>query len=222
VRGENRDANPALSSGRAGLQTHPRLNEPGREPRESFIQASFSQDRERNMSTGDGRNILRELFRHNRWANLQIIEHCSALPDEVLDHEMVGAYGSPRATLLHLISAEGGYVGLLDHEYSREVSEGEGFPGFEALSEEAERSGEALEELAGVLHPDDTWTSVSDGKHWESESLLVLIQAINHGTEHREQIKASLSQSGLTAPELDGWNYGIEQGLLRETGGSVA
>jgi uncharacterized damage-inducible protein DinB len=37
---------------------------------------------------------------------------------------------------------------------------------------------------------------------------VVLVQVINHATEHREQIKSMLSALGVTPPELDGWDYG--------------
>jgi uncharacterized damage-inducible protein DinB len=35
-----------------------------------------------------------------------------------------------------------------------------------------------------------------------------MVQAINHATEHREQIKSMLSALGVTPPEIDGWSYG--------------
>ena len=35
-----------------------------------------------------------------------------------------------------------------------------------------------------------------------------MIQAINHATEHREQIKSMLSALGITPPDIDGWDFG--------------
>jgi len=35
-----------------------------------------------------------------------------------------------------------------------------------------------------------------------------MVQAINHATEHREQIKSMLSALGVTPPRLDGGAYG--------------
>jgi uncharacterized damage-inducible protein DinB len=37
---------------------------------------------------------------------------------------------------------------------------------------------------------------------------VVLLQAINHGTEQREQIKSMLTALGATPPDIDGWDYG--------------
>ena len=40
------------------------------------------------------------------------------------------------------------------------------------------------------------------------EPWVVMIQAINHATEHREQIKSMLGSLGVTPPDIDGWDYG--------------
>ena len=40
------------------------------------------------------------------------------------------------------------------------------------------------------------------------EPWVVLVQVINHATEHREQIKSMLSALGVTPPDIDGWDYG--------------
>ena len=40
------------------------------------------------------------------------------------------------------------------------------------------------------------------------EPWVILVQAINHATEHREQINSMLSALGITPPDLDGWSYG--------------
>jgi len=37
---------------------------------------------------------------------------------------------------------------------------------------------------------------------------VVLLQAINHGTEHRSQAATILTQLGIEPPPMDGWNFG--------------
>jgi uncharacterized damage-inducible protein DinB len=41
-----------------------------------------------------------------------------------------------------------------------------------------------------------------------------MVQAINHATEHREQISSMLTALGVTPPDLDGWAYGEATGAL--------
>lgn len=45
---------------------------------------------------------------------------------------------------------------------------------------------------------------------------MVLVQAINHATEHRAQIMTTLTQAGVEPPSLDGWTYGEEGGQIPE------
>jgi len=40
------------------------------------------------------------------------------------------------------------------------------------------------------------------------EPWVVMLQAINHATEHRQQISSMLTALGVTPPDLDGWSYG--------------
>ena len=59
-------------------------------------------------------NILVKLFEHNNWANDQIIQACLALGDEQLDAEPQSATkGSIRATLMHLVRSQHGYLSQL-------------------------------------------------------------------------------------------------------------
>jgi len=58
--------------------------------------------------------FLEKLFEHNNWANLRIIEACSALSDEQLDAEPQSVTkGSIRRTLVHLVSSQRSYLGTL-------------------------------------------------------------------------------------------------------------
>ena len=46
------------------------------------------------------------------------------------------------------------------------------------------------------------------------EPWVVMVQAINHATEHREQIKSMLSSLGVTPPDIDGWDYAEAKNAL--------
>ena len=37
---------------------------------------------------------------------------------------------------------------------------------------------------------------------------VILVQAINHATEHRAHATTILSQLGIVPPPIDGWHYG--------------
>jgi uncharacterized damage-inducible protein DinB len=157
-------------------------------------------------------DFLVKLFEHNNWANLQIIQACTALPDEQLDVEPQSATkGSIRRTLLHLVASQQGYLSLLTLpvEERSEIR-----LAFDQLQESVSASGEGLLSLArdGLSSPSENRLQTRD-RYWV-EPWVVMVQAINHATEHREQIKSMLSAVGVTPPEIDGWDYGLATNAL--------
>jgi len=150
-------------------------------------------------------NFLEKLFEHNNWANPRIIQACSALSDEQLDAEPQSATrGSIRSTLSHLAGAQAGYLSLLTLPVEERVRV---TPAFDELQEFVSKSGEGLLALArGVQKPLKPQLQTRDG--YFVESWVLMVQIINHATEHREQIKSMLSALGVTPPDLDGWSYG--------------
>ncbi len=151
-------------------------------------------------------NSLAKLFEHNNWANLQILQACSALSDEQLDAEPQSAtQGSIRSTLSHLITAQRGYLSLL----TLPVEARPNTPlAFTELQESARISGEGLLALARDESSISLTTQLRTRDGFFVAPWVVMLQVINHATEHREQIKSMLSALGVTPPEIDGWSYG--------------
>jgi hypothetical protein len=83
---------------------------------------------------------------------------------------------------------------------------------FADLPESVVHSGQALLALAQGDLPTD-WRQTRDGHL--VDPWVVLVQAIDHAAEHREQIKSMLSALGITPPDIDGWSYGEVAGALR-------
>ena len=151
-------------------------------------------------------NFLQKLFEHNNWANLQIIQACSALSDEQLDAEPQSATkGSIRRTLLHLVAAQQGYLSLLTLPVEERLDVP---PTFAELQESASISGEGLLSLARDEPSKHLKTQLQTKDGYFVEPWVVMVQVINHATEHREQISSMLSALGVTPPDLDGWAYG--------------
>ena len=151
-------------------------------------------------------NFLVKLFEHNNWANQKIIQACSALSDEQLDAEPQSATeGSIRSTLLHLVSAQYGYLRLLtlplEQRQDRVTVQ------FADLQESLNGSGEKLLEFAGDESKLPT-TRLKTRDEYDVEPWVIMVQIINHATEHREQIKSLLTALGVTPPSIDGWDYG--------------
>ena len=155
-------------------------------------------------------NILGKLFEHNNWANLRIIQACSALTDQQLDAEPRSATkGTIRFTLWHLVSSQQSYLSTLtgmEPHFNWQTP-----PAFAELRESVSFSGERLLDLARGETGErsellNARLQTNDG--YFVEPWVVMVQIINHATEHREQINSMLSSLGVTPPDLDGWTYG--------------
>ncbi|MBA2679456.1 MAG: DinB family protein [Ktedonobacteraceae bacterium] len=156
------------------------------------------------MTTG-----LSDFFRYNLWANLRLFDACTHLSDTQLDATMKGTFGSVRATLMHMLTSEEGYTRTLTGNIpTPPLADLPHFPGFDELRRRAEASGEALiafaehveqERLSQILH--------LDGGTYDAPVIIVVIQAIDHGIDHRSQIVTLLSQQDIQHPELDSWAY---------------
>lgn len=151
-------------------------------------------------------NILEKLFEHNNWANNQIIQVCFALSDGQLDAEPQSATkGSIRQTLMHLVTSQRGYLSLLTLPVEeRKAAQ----PAFSELQQSASFSGEALLTLAREVDSKRLNSRLQTKDGYFVEPWVVMVQVINHATEHREQICSMLTALGATPPELDGWAYG--------------
>lgn len=157
-------------------------------------------------------NFIVKIFEHNNWANQKIIEACYALTDEQLDAEPHSiTKGTIRRTVVHLVSSQEGYLRTLtvpveERLHPRTVP-------FAELEESARLSGEGLLALAkGEQKPWEARLKTRDGHY--TEPWVVMLQVINHATEHREQIKSMLSALGVTPPDIDSWDYGFATNTL--------
>lgn len=151
-------------------------------------------------------SFLEKLFEHNNWANHQIIQACSTLSDEQLDAEPMSATkGSIRLTLLHLVSSQRSYLALL----TLPVGARPDTPlAFSELQKSVQSSGEGLLALARDESSKHLATQLQTRDGYKVEPWVIMVQVINHATEHREQICSMLSALGITPPDLDGWSYG--------------
>jgi uncharacterized damage-inducible protein DinB len=156
-----------------------------------------------------GMDLLVEFFRHNAMMNRRLVEACRELSPDQLNATATGTYGSIGVTLVHIANAQEGYAArLLDTERPERLAE-DPFPGFEALVERFAHGDAQLEEAATLADQDRKVQVTGDDPPgtWWMPVPLFLLQAVNHGTEHRSQVATILTQLGVEPPEMDGWTY---------------
>ena len=168
-------------------------------------------------------DFIEDLYRQNEWANLTIIEVCRGLTSEQLDSTAPGAFGSIRSTLMHLVGAEARNVSRLGATPAREFApRGARWQGFDALEDVVRSSAEGLIERTHVVGNSTIVVEEAPGVRFEIEANVLLLQVINHSTDHRSQICTILTELGAlpsTDDEgqtiVDAWAWSDAMGLAR-------
>jgi uncharacterized damage-inducible protein DinB len=152
-------------------------------------------------------DTIETLFRHNLWANVRLFEACANLSDEQLAAKITGTYGSIRDTLQHIVTSERSYL--------HRITTGQPYPRVEGappmtmseMQASIRASGEGLISAAPNVKAGDSVEVNWQGTPRMVPLTIFLTQAINHATEHRAQIMATLTHIGIEPPSLDGWTY---------------
>jgi uncharacterized damage-inducible protein DinB len=152
---------------------------------------------------------LQQLYRHNRWANLALLDFCLPLTQDQLTTQATGAhpfgaYGS----LVHLLLNEEGYYETITGE-TLDVPpfDMEHIPSLPEVRVRLDAMGGRYIQLAGQLAEDKVIEGEFNGEAYSMPAYIPLLQCINHSTEHREQAKAGLGIAGLEPPPLDVWTW---------------
>ncbi len=156
-------------------------------------------------------DLVVDFFRHNSMMNERLLEACRQLSPEQVAATVTGTYGSIGATLVHIANSQVGYAARFlwtEHPPPGRVPE-DPFAGFDAVAERLALGNAKLEEAAARAGEDREIQVSGDDPPgtWRMPASLILLQAVNHGTEHRSQIATILTQLGVEPPEMDGWTY---------------
>lgn len=153
-------------------------------------------------------NIWSNVFRHHRWSNLEMIDYLSTLTDEQMDLTVPGTYGSSIDTVRHLISSDADYVRIIpDTPDVPQIDDAGPFGGWDELRKVADAADTALISYVDGLTEDMFFIDVDEGETFELTTSFLLGQIIHHATEHRSQIRTTLSAHGITPPELSLWAW---------------
>ena len=151
--------------------------------------------------------VLLEAFRHHAWATKQLLDSCGGLTSEQLTSPGT-ATGTERGILAlfnHLIQADRGYVSRRGDRpaWVDEEQESDDLP---ELRRRAEENAEVWEWfLAQPLEP--SAIVILDHGAYEAEQSVLVVQALHHGSAHREQISAIMTGLGVQPPDVQAWSY---------------
>src|SRR6185436_13979879 len=131
-------------------------------------------------------SALRDVFRHNAWANQRLIGFLGTLTAEQLQSTDGAVYGNPIATMHHVLDGEAAYWQFFSGHRAPGVRY-ENEPGtLQELAEWAAGLAACWDEIA--LDEIDADTPLertrNDGRVWRIKSGVLLAQAIHHGNVH--------------------------------------
>jgi uncharacterized damage-inducible protein DinB len=152
-------------------------------------------------------DVLTTLFSHHLWANLCLFERCTTLTSEQMDASIPGSFGTVWVTMQHIVTSEQSYFSRIST--GQRLNRAEDAPDLTMaeMLDSLRTTGTGLIEWASKVAADDTVDIDWEGTPRDVPKTILLTQVINHATEHREQIKAILTEIGIEPPDLQGWTY---------------
>jgi len=140
-------------------------------------------------------DLITDLYRQNEWANLTLLDACRELSDAQLDASAPGTYGSIRATLSHLVGSETGYAFRPGDADIVRIRSDDPWPGFDRLAGVVRATATAAIRNARAMTSDPLTIDAPDRPSLVAPTV-VLVQMVNHSTEHRSQVSTILTTLG--------------------------
>ncbi|MGD8405774.1 MAG: DinB family protein [Anaerolineales bacterium] len=160
---------------------------------------------------------LAEMFRYNAWANREIFEDCRSLTEEQLDMQIQGISGSVRELLMHIAGGQQTFVlRTKGRQHEGELGRQSDWPGIEKVINIIASTSDELITIAEQLEEDNVVGLSYQGKTYHYPKRFFLVHAMEHGTEHRTEVKIALAHLGIETPDLDGWYYAQSEGYGQE------
>jgi uncharacterized damage-inducible protein DinB len=160
---------------------------------------------------------LADLFRYNRWANLRLIDACCELTDAQLDARAAGTSGSVRELLMHVVGGQQtSILRTKGRQHEGELARRSAWPGFDALRSVAVSTSDELIAIAETMDTDAEVRLPWRGRVYRYPMSFFLVHALEHGVEHRTEIKVTMAELGIDRPDLDGWSYSEAAGYGQE------
>ncbi len=148
------------------------------------------------------------LYDYNYWANKQILAASEKVTKEQLLAPASFPFGSLRGTLVHILDAEFGWRMFFQHnDWSAPELKPEAFPTLAALRERFDGEEKEMRAYLAALRDEDMHVhrhyDTPEGNHRDRILWNCLWHVVNHGTQHRSEAAALLTDYGSSPGDLD-------------------
>ncbi len=155
------------------------------------------------MNTQD----IQLLYRYNRWANKRILDTVARITNEQFLASDSYPHGGLRGTLTHTLFAEWIWRNRWQGESPMERIKPEEFSTLDSLRARWLEEEKALDAFVQSL-TDEKLNSPCQhkpprGEPWENILWQVMLHLVNHGTQHRGEAAAMLTELGHSPGDID-------------------
>jgi len=158
---------------------------------------------------------LSALFDYSYWANARLFLVITSLTDEEFTREVAGSYGSVRNTLVHMMSAESGWLERCGGPARGARLNAADFPTPDSVVRRWAGYEEQMRRFLKSLTEDDltrtvTYTIPPLGVSGSGRVGDLLHHAVNHNIHHRGQVTLLIRALGHTPGNVDVLFYHAE------------
>ena len=150
---------------------------------------------------------LEALYDYGYWANKKLFDVIAQLTPEQFTRHVGGSYGSIRNTLVHILSAEWGWLSRCGGPERGPRLDPADYPTAESLNQTWSKVEGYVREFLSKLNDEDLARNaeyMNDAGQKRSMPLGELMQhAANHGVHHRGQVALILRLLGYTPGNFD-------------------
>jgi len=148
------------------------------------------------------------LYEYNYWANKRILAASTNVAQEQFDAPASFPYGGLRGTLLHILDTEWGWrMFFQNNNWSAPDLNDVDFPTLDAIQERWVKEEREMRAYLASLRDED----LESHRHYTLDSGIkrdrilwhCLLHVVNHGTQHRSEAAALLTEYGHSPGDLD-------------------
>jgi uncharacterized damage-inducible protein DinB len=152
-------------------------------------------------------NDLERLYDYGYWASKKLLSAVSQLTPEQFTQQVAGSYGSVRNTMVHILSAEWGWLDRCGGHKRGPALKADDYPTVESLVTTWAKVEQWMRAFLAELKDEDLHRTVefkSPGGETRSMPLGELMQhGAIHGVHHRGQIALLLRELGCVPGNFD-------------------
>lgn len=161
---------------------------------------------------------LEDLFDYGYWANKKLFDVMSRLTPEEFTQTVDGSHGSVRNTMVHVLSAEWGWLSRCGGPDRGAPLNPDDYPTVDSLVASWNKVERYLREFLSTLRDEDLARivefAIGGGPKWSMPVGELLQHAANHGVHHRGQVSLLLRLLGQNPDNFDLLIYHAEKRRL--------